>query len=1318
MSQSLSEVARALRQTPPASATPIVSASVAEHGLRLGEAAVAPANSACAGLRVRALEPVPSLVLPSACASALECLSQNDRSSARRMLQHDEAGSSAGFVALWLQSHGFGVPPSLASLDDAPLSERARLRASLKPWSPLPAGVLIEHSPDGLPVLSASRYQSASSLAAELLGYDAAAAGDVIQSPDELGSALGVVDLSMVVESDAGWQPVSSAIARVDASGKQPSAVVMLQSHKCTHSGAIKSISASFAPFEQWCADMQQKQGSSAQLPVCRDVPVPLALQDKHSQLLLCADASISELARGFDVTEEHSTSTAINNSRVTKSIRRGRQLAGPRMLLEACDNLLQENCNAAGELAFNLLNTALIDVCPFTNNDQSETMSMPELVGIALLARAAGPSVALPAAMSTRMKNTALALQFADRADCLSEWRGWRSAEKPAARKLTPIEGNDDSSLGTSANFGIIRDALRCMYLGHPYDTPLHRNATLRHLGALLGHLNLEGHSLMQLQKPTDTEKHNAQARLSERAEREALLAAHDHIVFPSILIRLQATMPFAPSHPAQHALRALAKLIDRLSSGVNLRNLKRQKLGAPALELFRIQQFAMSSNKTSSSTSSADDPEAGLPYWGSQWEPMQTTEHERMLLQSLHSLQEELAGYKSFEAQHDTKRENVSNALKHDPDNKNLQPNGRNPTPNETRTAFLMLFAKRQFHDIVFTTSFGKELSTSVACSLSGTQERPLRVQRISSFVDIRKGCTAQLDDQDSIDYGGAEQMHQFVERGPILEASVAQFVRKMSDGITVTLPKPPPGFQWKQNSSGEKTVTKVWTDGNDSSFHYAVDHKELPAFNAASLLTPNNEPTATVPLQGELLSLLRQAFYSKEGTHNALDQVELLRKLQNVADRRRRQTYGELQPEVVPEVLNIAIDEARVPQSGWRDCLVKMTTREAISGRVNIPLPDHSGERSGSALNQMTEGLTVRLLTALEAVYPEAISHTSDSQMHIDDSCAAFYHLHARVSILAFGSWHEGANRFYKAQWDESRNSYAIIPISEHSSNTNCLGERQVGHSQTPSGDDELPYVETPLWKHQEDGTKRIMSGIRDSGKRGFADASAVGAGKTLTAISSAIEAWRFLRENGIQRSPILVLVPNRELITEWSHQLCLHTNGVKVLLQTSSGLLISRGVSRGIEGDKNKRNNYTPASIDHNSFVVTTLSRAREHPFKKVNMWSIVIIDECLSVQNDTALQTVEAWRNVEASQLGCFMLSATFFRSSFAKLAYMLRMLGTALPLSPAYLLPVLSEHIISYVPESKRRWKLEFVPVTLPENVMKGMFHFPCVLIS
>lgn len=93
---------------------------------------------------------------------------------------------------------------------------------------------------------------------------------------------------------------------------------------------------------------------------------------------------------------------------------------------------------------------------------------------------------------------------------------------------------------------------------------------------------------------------------------------------------------------------------------------------------------------------------------------------------------------------------------------------------------------------------------------------------------------------------------------------------------------------------------------------------------------------------------------------------------------------------------------------------------------------------------------------------------------------------------------------------------------------------------------------------------------------------------------------------------------------------------------------------------------------------------------------------MVVDECLSIQNDSALQTAEAWRQVAASRAGCLLLSATFFRSRYSKLFYMIRMLRSPLPRTEPHLPALLREHIVCFVPETRRVWSLKFRPVKLP----------------
>ena len=79
----------------------------------------------------------------------------------------------------------------------------------------------------------------------------------------------------------------------------------------------------------------------------------------------------------------------------------------------------------------------------------------------------------------------------------------------------------------------------------------------------------------------------------------------------------------------------------------------------------------------------------------------------------------------------------------------------------------------------------------------------------------------------------------------------------------------------------------------------------------------------------------------------------------------------------------------------------------------------------------------------------------------------------------------------------------------------------------------------------------------------------------------------------------------------------------------------------------------------------------------------------------------------AWRQIEISTYGCLLLSATFFRSKFDQLFYMIRMLRSPLPRSMEWLPAIIHEHIVCFVPESERKWVMKPEPVSLPQKELK-----------
>ncbi|AGD92641.1 putative helicase [Megavirus lba] len=221
--------------------------------------------------------------------------------------------------------------------------------------------------------------------------------------------------------------------------------------------------------------------------------------------------------------------------------------------------------------------------------------------------------------------------------------------------------------------------------------------------------------------------------------------------------------------------------------------------------------------------------------------------------------------------------------------------------------------------------------------------------------------------------------------------------------------------------------------------------------------------------------------------------------------------------------------------------------------------------------------------------------------------------------------------------------------------------------------------IPTIKTQLWDHQLESVNKIMSGFRN-GIFGFGDSSDVGSGKTLTSLKIATE---LIHETNRTYSGILVLLPGNKLIKTWKEEIERHAEGFDVIYQ---------------------ENDADIGPIERNTIVITTMGRNRDHPIN--HKWLLVIIDECLTVQNKNALWTESAWKqSMMAKHL--VMMSATFFRTRFDKLYYMLKMLRTGLPERREYLDAILLESIVSKISSSKRKWISNFNYFTLDDETRK-----------
>ena len=223
-----------------------------------------------------------------------------------------------------------------------------------------------------------------------------------------------------------------------------------------------------------------------------------------------------------------------------------------------------------------------------------------------------------------------------------------------------------------------------------------------------------------------------------------------------------------------------------------------------------------------------------------------------------------------------------------------------------------------------------------------------------------------------------------------------------------------------------------------------------------------------------------------------------------------------------------------------------------------------------------------------------------------------------------------------------------------------------------SELYSGKYIIPKIKTQLYDHQKRSTELIMNKF-NQGYKGHGDASDVGSGKTLTALTIAS---RLIESNeNMSYSGILVLVPGNKLLPTWEEEINKHTKGFQVV-------------------------NYMKEvpNIKSNTLILTTVGRIRDHPLE--HNWLLVVIDECLSVQNKNALQTEQAFIQSLSSR-HVIMMSATFFRARFDKLYYMLKMLHTGLPSDRLYLNAILSESIVAQISSIKRKWKSNIHKFTL-----------------
>jgi len=955
------------------------------------------------------------------------------------------------------------------------------------------------------------------------------------------------------------------------------------------------------------------------------------------------------------------------------KSLLRGTAFSSALQLCAAMEQLLDNRDEGTHKAIWMLFKTTFADISPYLKSSDKSVLGLDELLALSLISFS-DPSFKLSPILRERVLRTACALQANQSGEALWAWRGF---QKPKDKSL--VLESTRGSKGEKQLRNVVKAALMSplelatadLDMLQRYLTVLKEETMVEKLAPLPPIENLPD-TVVRLES---TEEKSLFAASSPK-ERETLRASVDTSVCHGLPLLMQARLPFAPANTVQHGIKAFARFENRLSSGLNVRAIVKQLNGGGGnSELFRMEQFLGKATKINTSKTDKD-PTPEIRLKPTIEETLKVTPHEQELLNVLHSIQEEglvvMGLMKVARSSTLGKADSVQVAppalvelsspkrpcaVKTRAARRRAQVSDSSKQPSEmaetkshaasqghprqaARTAFLQLFGRKRELKV----HVGKKeslVSVIIAGKPSQRHEEHLRVRHV---------------------VGGKTAGTRFLEpTDPFVRATLQQLIGTQ-EVLQVNF-APPHGFRWDfhtTDANPRPTVTLRIDEGTEKgSLCYWVNDTMLPAFDASRVLAPCRIPTQVLQVDKELGDHVEEAFYTSKAIGNDLD---LMPRLDSMAIRR----LGVVSQDAVYDWKDIAA-RSGVTNHVFRDVLLKLTMRDSDT------IAFSASSKANAAVWQTdfsSEGTGLRVVLALSALYPHCLQRITDDGLNlhafrfqIDSVNAQYCELVEFLSQLAYG---EGSA-------DKS------LPSSRG-----------------------LLQITTKLWKHQQNTVDKVLEGIRN-GLFGFADASAVGSGKTLTALA-AIQSVQEHRKARHKLFGSLVLLPTKTLVQEWTEQIMLHTKGCHVLTQNAQGFLQSAGVSSGNGEPAHKLPRGSAVNIGPSSIVLTTLARAREHPFKTAG-WDVVVVDECLSVQNE-ALQSSAAWRQVAAS--GCvLLLSATFFRSKLSKLYYMLRMLRSPLPRTEPYLPTLLSEHAVVHLSANPRSWQVNYRSVHMDDETKR-----------
>jgi hypothetical protein len=239
------------------------------------------------------------------------------------------------------------------------------------------------------------------------------------------------------------------------------------------------------------------------------------------------------------------------------------------------------------------------------------------------------------------------------------------------------------------------------------------------------------------------------------------------------------------------------------------------------------------------------------------------------------------------------------------------------------------------------------------------------------------------------------------QKVYRAAVKAAAVA-----WKDGMTVSLPIPPRGLQWNLEAAvgyeevAERScyITATLEDEENGSWSFTISGKVVAPLDARNVLSSCCLPSTikplavtTDPVSMRLASLLRRAFYAQSkptDAANANFEADGGKVLMVQLGLSNRLELFEQLHSIAIDARHCGVDEGSVwggweelAASGvihsgvWRDVLLKITTRDLD----HVTIGPIGADGSGTG-NDLSEGTVLRLMYAMEALYPSVLVRES--------------------------------------------------------------------------------------------------------------------------------------------------------------------------------------------------------------------------------------------------------------------------------------------------------------------------------------------------